>query len=38
MNLMKNLEQNVKFIMKIDRFRKCNIKTKIYNVNGAFAF
>ena len=30
--------QYVKFIMKIDRFRKCNIKTKIYNVNGAFAF
>lgn len=26
--------QYVKFIMKIDRFRKCNVKTKIYNVNG----
>ena len=30
--------QYVKFIMKIDRFRKCNVKTKIYNVNGAVAF
>lgn len=30
--------QYVKFIMKIDRFRKCNVKTKIYNVNGTVAF